>query len=386
MKDSMHGSRAARGAARVPSGGPIGVAVDALLSAGFVPLRLSSAGRARWPRTLRPADSLRVNLLRAGPGVERRLAALWRRWQSAGSGGTEELVEGVWAIPLAGAGGVWHLAVGISERFLRSEQFDGCCAAMPADRRAMEGILRRLGLVREEELPRQEILLRGLWQSASGRLLGMAALAEVPADPTTPPRGPIEALVNGIDRRDPTNRGHSRRVAVLSGMLAEAAGDSPRAVRRAELAGLVHDVGKVALPSRILRKAGPLDAREYALVRRHPQIGCRMLKGWLGLRSVLGAVRHHHERWDGLGYPTGLRGEAIPRLARIVAIADAFDAMSSDRPYRPALARGEALEQLRLGSGTHFDPTLVACFLALDLSRYDRVRAVEMRLALRAAA
>jgi HD-GYP domain-containing protein (c-di-GMP phosphodiesterase class II) len=359
---------------------PLALASQSLLAGGFVPVRLAMGGLVRWPRASRPADTLRIDCLRRSPLLERRLAAAWRRWRSGGEASAEELLEGCWAIPLGPDAGMLWAAIAFGEAFLQSDEFGACCRGMPGDRRAMEAIFRRLGLVRAEELHRQTTLLQGLWQSLPSR--AGSGVRPVGGDSAPPSRAPIEALVAGIDRRDPTNRGHSRRVAVLSRLLAEAAGLSSREIRRAELAGLVHDVGKVALPSRILRKPGPLDAREYALVRRHPQIGCRMLKGWLGLRSVLGAVRHHHERWDGLGYPFGLRGEAIPQLARIVAIADAYDAMISDRPYRPALSAEAAREELRRGRGTHFDPELVDAFLAMspaDLAAYDRQRSVERR-------
>ena len=248
----------------------------------------------------------------------------------------------------------------------------------------MEMLIRRGGLVAEGDLARQESLLRNLWNCLE-RAFSLAPRSDSPRP--VAPRGaagiavavdaPIEALVGGIDRRDPTNRGHSRRVAVLCRLLAEAIGSDAEEVRTAELAGLVHDVGKVALPGRILRKPGPLDRREYAAVRKHPQIGCRLLRGWLGMRSVLDAVRHHHERWDGLGYPKGLRGDRIPKLARIVAIADAYDAMTSDRPYRAAMVREQAFVELKRTSGTHFDPSMVPAFIALDFTEYDRERRLD---------
>lgn len=356
---------------------PLALASQSLLAGGFVPVRLVAGGVAKWPQASRPADTLRIDLLRRSPLVERRLAGAWRRWRSGGAAETEELLEGCWAIPLGPEAGAWWAAIAFGEPFLRSDEFEACCRSMPCDRRGLEAIFRRVGLMRPEDLSRQTNLLGGLWQSLPSR--AGARVRPIGGDGATPSRAPIEALVAGIDRRDPTNRGHSRRVSVLCRLLAEAAGLAPKEIRRAELAGLVHDVGKVALPSRILRKAGPLDAREYALVRRHPQIGCRLLRGWLGLRSVLGAVRHHHERWDGLGYPFGLRGDAIPRLARVVAIADAYDAMISDRPYRPALSIAAAREELRRGRGTHFDPELVDAFLAMNLAVYERQRLAERR-------
>lgn len=366
-----------------------GVAQDALrtlLAAGFVPMRLESDGRAIWPQSTAPSESLRIELFKRSPMVAKRLEAARRRWASSVEIESEEIFEGLWAIPLrAEAGGGWLAALAISETFLREDRLDAICATAGADRRAMETLIRRGGLVAEDDLARQETLLRNLWnclerafslapradQSRSVAPRGGAASAAASVD------APIEALVGGIDRRDPTNRGHSRRVAVLCRLLAEAIGCDEPEIRTAELAGLVHDVGKVALPGRILRKPGPLDRREYAQVRKHPQIGCRLLRGWLGMRNVLDAVRHHHERWDGLGYPKGLRGDRIPKLARIVAIADAYDAMTSDRPYRDAMSREQAFVELKRSSGTHFDPSMVPAFIALDFTEYDRLRSIE---------
>jgi HD-GYP domain-containing protein (c-di-GMP phosphodiesterase class II) len=367
-----------------------GVAQDALrtlLAAGFVPMRLEPDGRAIWPQSTAQSESLRIELFKRSPMVAKRLDAARRRWSSSVEIESEEIFEGLWAIPLrAEAGGGWLAALAISETFLREDRLDAICATAGADRRAMEMLIRRGGLVAEDDLPRQETLLRNLWNC-----LERAFSLSPRADQARPvgPRGaasgavtvdaPIEALVGGIDRRDPTNRGHSRRVALLCRLLAEAIGCDAEEVRTAELAGLVHDVGKVALPGRILRKPGPLDRREYAQVRKHPQIGCRLLRGWLGMRNVLDAVRHHHERWDGLGYPKGIRGERIPKLARIIAIADAYDAMTSDRPYRAAMSREQAFVELKRCAGTHFDPELVPVFLGLDLTEYERRRGCEER-------
>lgn len=368
-------------------------ALHTLLEAGFVPVRIAPDGGVAWPQSQRPSEALRIELFRRSRMLERRLAEAVRRWRfDDGQRSTAPIFEGLWAIPLeVPVEGAALVALAASEAFLREDRLDALCATAGADRRAMEALLRRGGLVPDDDLSRQERLLRNLWacleQTAevSEQPVAMAGTATEIA-----PRGgagessadaPIEALVGGIDRRDPTNRGHSRRVAILARLLTEALGGDAEACRRAELAGLVHDVGKVALPSRILRKPGPLNRREYAQVRKHPQIGCRMLRGWLGVSSVLDAVKHHHERWDGLGYPTGLQGEAIPHLARVVAIADAFDAMTSDRPYRDALTFDEAMTEMRRCAGTHFDPEMVPVFLDLDLGEYEARRAFETRRA-----
>ena len=126
-----------------------------------------------------------------------------------------------------------------------------------------------------------------------------------------------------------------------------------RAVR---LGAILHDVGKIGVSDAILRKPGPLSEREWIVMRAHPVIGEHMLSGIDFLAPALPVVRHHHERWDGRGYPDGLSGDAIPIGARIVAVCDAFDAMTSDRPYRPQMAVADACEELRSGAGRQFDP------------------------------
>lgn len=359
-------------------------ALATLLEVGLVPVRIDAHGTVRWPEGRRAADALRIELLKRSPMLARRLAESARRWTSHPQPEIATLVEGCVAVPLQVASGGWIAAIACTEALLRGEAMDQICATAGADRRAMESLMRRAGLVAEGDLDRQVRMLRRLWsfveraREATG-LVGTpdSTATTSPLNAADPGEAPIVALVSGIDRRDPTNRGHSRRVSLLCRMLAEALGLPATQVRRAELAGLVHDVGKVALPSRILRKPGPLTRQEYAQVRRHPQIGCRLLRGWLGMRSVLGAVRHHHERWDGLGYPKGLRGDRIPRLARIVAIADAYDAMVSDRPYRAALSHEQAFAELRRGRGTHFDPEMVPVFLGLDFRAFEALRREE---------
>lgn len=130
------------------------------------------------------------------------------------------------------------------------------------------------------------------------------------------------------------------------------------------LGAALHDVGKLAVPERVLRKPGPLDEEELAEIRRHPEEGARMVAAVRSLRSAVPAVLFHHERWDGRGYPVGVEGDAIPAEARVLAVVDAFDAMTSDRPYRRALGTRAALAELDRCSGTQFDPEIVEYFLA----------------------
>ena len=172
----------------------------------------------------------------------------------------------------------------------------------------------------------------------------------------------VEALAAAVDAKDPYTRGHSQRVSAYAAAVAEAMGLSAAEVARVRLAGLLHDVGKIGVPDAILTKPGKLTAEEVAIIQQHPAIGERMLAGVPFLREILPAVRHHHERWDGRGYPDGLAELALPRDAAILAVADSFDAMTSSRTYRVALPASEARRRVREGAGTQFDPRVVAAF------------------------
>ena len=172
------------------------------------------------------------------------------------------------------------------------------------------------------------------------------------------------ALAQALDLRDAGTADHSQTVGRYCDALARELGLPAGRVDRVRLAGVLHDIGKVGLTDAVLRKPGPLDADEWAEMRRHPEIGARIL-GASEFDDIRAWVLAHHERWDGMGYPAGTRGEAIPLEARIVAVADAFEAMTSDRTYRPALGRDAALSELRRCAGGQFDPRVVEAFLAL---------------------
>jgi HD-GYP domain-containing protein (c-di-GMP phosphodiesterase class II) len=183
--------------------------------------------------------------------------------------------------------------------------------------------------------------------------------------------GTVQALTAAIDAKDRYTRGHSERVAHLSGLLAREIGMSDEQVEDVRIAGLVHDVGKIGVPEAVLTKQGRLTEVEYDAIKRHPQIGYGILRDIRPLENVLPGVLHHHERWDGKGYPSGLSNEQIPLQARIIAIADTFDAMSSTRSYRPAMARDKVLAELRACAGSQFDPDMVPSFMRVDLSQFD---------------
>jgi HD-GYP domain-containing protein (c-di-GMP phosphodiesterase class II) len=156
---------------------------------------------------------------------------------------------------------------------------------------------------------------------------------------------------------------HSLRVCRHAVRLAEALDLDARQLAALPIAACLHDIGKMAVPAAILQKPGALTAREHRWILAHPAAGERLLAGHVSA-TVLAAVRGHHERFDGTGYPDGLAGEQIPLLARILALADSFDAMISSRPYRPGMPAAAALERLRQAAGTQFDPELVELFVA----------------------
>ena len=185
--------------------------------------------------------------------------------------------------------------------------------------------------------------------------------------------GTVQAMVSAIDAKDRYTCGHSQRVAWLARELAINCGHDAEFVKRVHLAGLVHDVGKIGVPEKVLSKPGRLDEDEFKAIQAHPEIGSRILKDIPQMDGILPAVMHHHERWDGRGYPHGIEGEDIPLIARIVSIADAFDAMSSTRTYRSARPRHEVLAEMNRCRGTQFDPDLVGPFLSIDFTEYDRM-------------
>ena len=179
------------------------------------------------------------------------------------------------------------------------------------------------------------------------------------------------ALANAIEAKDSYTRGHSERLAKLAGACAERMNLSRDEVGAVRLGAILHDVGKIGIPDRILRQSMSLTEDEMAWMRRHPQIGADIIGPVEGLHHVSPLIRHHHEKWDGTGYPNGLKASEIPLGSRIIAVADAFEAMVADRIYRPSLGLEKALDELRAGRGSHFDPQVVDTFL--DLIANDTV-------------
>jgi putative two-component system response regulator len=172
-------------------------------------------------------------------------------------------------------------------------------------------------------------------------------------------------LANVIESRDRYTRGHIERVERYAVRVARALEWDVERITLLEFGALLHDIGKILAPRRILNKPDKLTEAEWIIMRRHPENGAQMLTGVEHLRETLPYVLYHHERWDGKGYPTGLAGRSIPVEARLLAIADAYDAMTNDRPYRAAVPIAKALDEIQRCSGTQFDPELVNVFIYL---------------------
>ncbi len=178
-------------------------------------------------------------------------------------------------------------------------------------------------------------------------------------------RDAVEKMADVIDRRDPYTAGHSIRVAELAARIATEMGLPWEEVETIKAAARVHDLGKIEIDSIVLNKPGRLDDREWELMQRHPIVGAEIISRFPEFARGADYIRYHHERWDGKGYPYGLRGEEIPLGARIIAVADSYDAMTTDRPYRRALSRDVVMAELKRGAGVQWDPAVVAAFLRI---------------------
>lgn len=182
----------------------------------------------------------------------------------------------------------------------------------------------------------------------------------------------VRALSSAIDAKDPYTHGHSERVARVSVCLAQELGLDDEALNTVFLGGMLHDIGKIGVDDRVLNKPAALTAEEFEQVKQHPQLGYEILRGVRQLEKILPIVLHHHEAWDGSGYPHRLAGDQTPLLARVAAVADAFDAMSSDRPYRRGMDETTLDRIFREGAGSQWDPQVVAAFFACR----DRIRRI----------
>ena len=185
----------------------------------------------------------------------------------------------------------------------------------------------------------------------------------------------VQTLVKTIDAKDSYTNGHSARVAQYAVMLATRMGFNEEELGRLEYTALLHDVGKIGVSDAILNKKGKLTEEEYAIIKEHSKVGAQILSTITELPDVAVGARCHHERYDGKGYPDGLKGEEIPLFARIIAVADSYDAMTSKRSYRAALPQEVVRQEISQGIGTQFDPRIAKLMLMI----MDEDKAYELR-------
>jgi putative nucleotidyltransferase with HDIG domain len=218
------------------------------------------------------------------------------------------------------------------------------------------------------------LVLRGVYVRSSRQIMSQshalgAALAETERTYDTT----LQALSNALDVRDSETEGHSRRVVEYMELIIEQMPVVPGHLATLRRGALLHDIGKIGVPDNVLRKPAALSDAEWVVMKRHPEHGARIISRIPFLEDVSRIVRHHHERWDGKGYPDGIAGEAIPLGARIFAVADSFDAMTSDRPYRRAMSVKDARVEVSRCRGTQFDPDIVDAFVLVAVERLDAI-------------
>jgi hypothetical protein len=203
----------------------------------------------------------------------------------------------------------------------------------------------------------------GLMEEASALLSTQSHNIRLFAETQQLVLGTLRSMTRAIDARDSYTQGHSERVAKLGFELAQALGLPESSRQEIYLAGILHDIGKIGIPDHVLLKAGPLTDEEYETIKQHPVIGYRIIEQLSKLNFTLPGILHHHERWDGNGYPHKLKGDEIPLVARILAVADSFDAMTSSRPYRQHMPIERARQIISEGAGVQWDPEIVQVFL-----------------------
>jgi HD-GYP domain-containing protein (c-di-GMP phosphodiesterase class II) len=230
---------------------------------------------------------------------------------------------------------------------MREEQVHGCLFAFDKEKDDFDTVDSKLltSIANESAIYLENALL---FEDARGLMLGL-----------------LRSLTSAIDAKDAYTCGHSERVALLSRYIAQQAGLSEMMVERIYMAGLLHDVGKIGISEAVLQKTGRLDPDEFEEIKKHPEIGARILRDVKQIQDIIPGVLHHHERYDGKGYPTGLAGDSIPLMGRIICLADCFDAMTSSRTYRQAMPLEAALAEIRRCASSQFDPTLAEAFLQI---------------------
>jgi len=184
----------------------------------------------------------------------------------------------------------------------------------------------------------------------------------------------LTVLAKLIEMRDSYTAGHSEKVSMWSEIVARKLGLSREGQEKIKLAARLHDIGKISIPDGILNKPAPLTEEEYAEIKKHAALGAGILSNIESLKEVSKIIRHHHEWYNGEGYPDGLTGEEIPLGSRIISVADAYQAMTSDRPYRKAFSKEKAIAELERGAGSQFDPKIVRIFIGILLGERGNLR------------
>jgi putative nucleotidyltransferase with HDIG domain len=254
-------------------------------------------------------------------------------------------------------------------KLLGGERFIGYCATPLVSKGEIKGVL--------EVFHRARLDVDQEWMDFLEALAGQAAIAVDNAtlfdglqrsnvDLTVAYDATIEGWSRALDLRDKETEGHTQRVTELTLKLARAMGIGGDELMHIRRGALLHDIGKMGIPDSILLKAGPLSEAEWVVMRRHPTYAYEMLSPIAYLRSALDIPYCHHEKWDGTGYPRGLKSDQIPLVARIFAVVDVWDALCSDRPYRPAWPPERVREYIREAAGSHFDPQVVRTFLEMS--------------------
>ncbi|AEH45443.1 response regulator receiver modulated metal dependent phosphohydrolase [Thermodesulfatator indicus DSM 15286] len=235
-------------------------------------------------------------------------------------------------------------------------------AALVVPFRMKEEIFGALVLCRKENFSKEDLFLATIILERSAPLVENFILYE---SIVLNLHDALKALVKVLEAKDPYTKEHSERVTRYAVLLAKEIGLSVEEIECLRVAGHLHDIGKVGIPDAILLKPGRLTPDEFEVIKAHPLIGAEIV-GHIGLLAEEAEIiKYHHERWDGNGYPTGLAGQDIPLLSRILAVADAFDAMTSKRPYRPAMSFVQALKEIKNGKGSQFDPEIVQIFVSV---------------------
>jgi HD-GYP domain-containing protein (c-di-GMP phosphodiesterase class II) len=187
----------------------------------------------------------------------------------------------------------------------------------------------------------------------------------------------IQTLRYTVEAKDTYTRGHSDRVSLYSVLIGKHLNLSDKELKDLEIGGLFHDIGKIGVPEAILKKESKLNDDEYSEIKNHPAIGVHILSSAAIFKDIIPIVKHHHEKYDGTGYPGKLKGEDIPYLARIVAVADSFDAMTSRRSYREAIPLEKVIEEIKKYKGEQFDPQIADVFLDILKNDYDEIKKIQ---------